>query len=316
MNQMNEHAHHHHHHHEHGHDHGHGHGHGHAHQTGERALLWGLVLTLGFAAVEAIGGWVSGSLALLSDAAHMLSDATALGLAALAARFARLPPSPRHSYGLVRAEVLSALFNGVFMLLVITGIVWQATLRLRDPEPVDGGLVIAVAAVGMLVNVLIIWILHRGEDNLNVRGAMIHVIGDLLGSVAALLAGLVIHFTGWTPIDPLLSFLICGLILFSCLRLLRDVVHVIMEGVPAHLELPVVGKAMAGVPGVREVHDLHIWTLSSGLNVLSAHVVIEDMRHWEAILEAMRRLLHDRYGLEHVTLQPEPAVRVSRIHPM
>ncbi|MDX9739976.1 MAG: cation diffusion facilitator family transporter [Gammaproteobacteria bacterium] len=298
----------HHHHHEHGHDH--------VSHASEHALLWGLILTLGFAAVEATGGWISGSLALLSDAAHMLSDATALGLAALAARFARLPPSPRHSYGLVRAEVLSALFNGVFMLLVIAGIVWHAVARLRDPTPVDGGLVIAIAAAGMLVNVLIIWVLHRGEQNLNVRGAMIHVIGDLLGSVAALIAGLVIHFTGWMPIDPLLSFLICALILFSCLRLLRDVVHVIMEGVPAHLELPTVGKAMAGVPGVREVHDLHIWTLSSGRNVLSAHVVIEDMRHWETILEAMRRLLHDRFGLEHVTLQPEPAVRANRIHPM
>lgn len=313
MNAMNGHGHHHHHHH---HEHEHGHGHGHGYHASERALLWGLILTLGFAAVEAIGGWVSGSLALLSDAAHMLSDATALGLAAFAARFARLPPSPRHSYGLVRAEVLAALFNGVFMLLVIAGIVWQAAARLRDPVPVESGLVIAIAVAGMLVNALIIWILHRGEQNLNVRGAMIHVIGDLLGSVAALLAGLTIHFTGWTPIDPLLSFLICGLILFSCLRLLRDVVHVIMEGVPEHLELPAVGKAMAGVPGVREVHDLHIWTLSSGRNVLSAHVVIEDMRHWETILDAMRRLLHDRYGLEHITLQPEPAVRVSRIHPM
>lgn len=297
--------------HEHHHHHHHGHGHG-----SERALLWGLSLTLGFAAVEAIGGWLAGSLALLSDAAHMLSDATALGLAALAARFARLPPSPRHSYGLVRAEVIAALFNGVFMLLVIAGIAWHALARLRDPTPVDSGLVIAIAAAGMLVNVAIIWLLHRGEQNLNVRGAMIHVIGDLLGSVAALVSGLVILYTGWMPIDPLLSFLICALVLFSCLRLLRDVLHVIMEGVPRHLELPEVGRAMARVDGVREIHDLHIWTVSSGLNVLSAHVVIDDMTRWEAILEAMRRLLHDRYGLEHVTLQPEPALRVNRIHPM
>lgn len=298
------------------HHHHHGHGHGHGRPGSERALLWGLSLTLGFAAVEAVGGWLAGSLALLSDAAHMLSDATALGLAALAARFARLPPSPRHSYGLVRAEVIAALFNGVFMLLVIAGIAWHALARLRDPTPVDSGLVIAIAAAGMLVNLAIIWLLHRGEQNLNVRGAMIHVIGDLLGSVAALASGLVILYTGWMPIDPLLSFLICALILFSCLRLLRDVLHVIMEGVPQHLELPEVGRAMARVDGVREIHDLHIWTVASGLNVLSAHVVIDDMSRWEGILEAMRRLLHERYGLEHVTLQPEPALRVNRIHPM
>ena len=303
-------------------DHGHSrshHAHAHAHHGGassERTLLWGLVITLAFAGVEAVGGWLAGSLALLSDAAHMLSDATALGLAALAAHFARRPPSPRHSYGLVRAEVIAALFNGVFILLVVFGISWHAFERLRDPQPVAGGLVIVIALAGMAINMVIIWLLHRGEQNLNVRGAMIHVLGDLLGSAAALISGVVIYGTGWTPIDPLLSFLICGLILYSSLRLLRDVVHVIMEGVPRHIELPEVGRAMARVGGVREVHDLHIWTVSSGMVVLSAHVVIDDMTRWEAILEELRRLLHDRYDLEHVTLQPEPLMRVSRLRPM
>lgn len=279
-------------------------------------LLWGLAITLGFGLVEAVGGWWAGSLALLSDAAHMLSDATALGLAALAARFARRPPSPRHSYGLLRAEVIAALFNGVFILLVVFGITWHAVDRLRDPQPVAGGLVILVAAAGMVVNLIVIWLLHRGEQNLNVRGAMLHVLGDLLGSAAALVSGLVIYGTGWMPIDPLLSFLICALILYSSLRLLRDVVHVIMEGVPQHLELSEVGRAMAGVPGVREVHDLHIWAVSSGMIVLSAHVVIEDMTRWESILGALRQLLHERYEVEHVTLQPEPLMRVNRLHPM
>lgn len=286
----------------------------HAHGS-ERTLLIGVLLTLGFSAVEAVGGWLAGSLALMSDAAHMLSDATALGLAALAARFARLPPSPRHSWGLVRAEVVAALVNGVFMLVVIGGIAWHALRRLREPAAVDSVTVIAIAALGMAVNLFIIWLLHRGEQTLNVRGAMIHVIGDLLGSVAALGAGVVILLTGWTPIDPLLSFLICALVLFSSMRLLRDVLHVIMEGVPRHLELPEVGRAMARVDGVREVHDLHIWTVASGLNVLSAHVVIEDMTRWEMILEALRDLLRERYGLEHVTLQPEPAMRTERLHP-
>jgi cobalt-zinc-cadmium efflux system protein len=281
--------------------------------TGERLLLWCVALTLALALIEAIGGWWAGSLALLSDAAHMLSDATALGLAALAAHIARLPPSPRHSYGLLRAEVLAALLNGVFMLIVIFGIAWHAIDRLRDPQPVAGGVVILIALAGLAVNVIVFWLLHRGEQTLNIRGALLHVIGDLLGSIAALAAGLVIWLTGWTPIDPLLSFLICALILVSSLRLLRDVVHVIMEGVPAHLDLTEIGREMAANRGVREVHDLHIWTVSSGMVVLSAHVVIDDLAHWETVLDDLRTLLRERYGIEHVTLQPEPATRTTRI---
>lgn len=289
-------------------------GHHHAHPpANEHLLLWCVGLTLGLALVEAIGGWWAGSLALLSDAAHMLSDATALGLAAFAAYITRKPPSPRHSYGLLRAEVLAALINGVFMLFVIFGIVWQAIDRLRDPQPVAGGTVILIALAGLTVNLVVFRLLHSGPRTLNIRGAMLHVIGDLLGSIAALCTGLVIWLTGWTPIDPLLSFLICALILVSSLRLLREVLHVIMEGVPAHIGLPEVGRDMAAVRGVREIHDLHIWTVSSGMIVLSAHVVIEDMAHWETILEDLRNLLRERYDLDHVTLQPEPATRTARI---
>ncbi len=281
--------------------------------AGGRLLLWCVGLTLSLAVVEAIGGWWAGSLALLSDAAHMLSDATALGLAALAAQVALRPPSARHSFGLVRAEVLAALINSVFMLAVIAGIVWHAIDRLRDPQPVAGGVVIAIALVGLAVNIVVFWLLHRGEQTLNIRGALLHVIGDLLGSIAALASGLVIWLTGWTPIDPLLSFLICALILVSSLRLLRDVVHVIMEGVPRHVDLPEVGRAMAARRGVREVHDLHIWMVSSELTVLSAHVVLDDLAHWEAILDDLRTLLREDYGIEHVTLQPEPATRTARL---
>lgn len=308
---MNQAAHHHHHHDHDGHHHHHAHGGG----AGERVLIYGLAITLAYALVEAIGGWWAGSLALMSDAAHMLSDATALALAALAAHFARRPPSARHSYGLLRAEVIAALFNGVFILLVVFGIGWHAIERLRNPQEVAGEAVIFIAIGGMIVNLLLVWLLHRGEQNLNVRAAMLHVIGDLLGSVAALASGVVIYTTGWTPIDPLLSFLICALILYSSLRLLREVLHVIMEGVPQHLELPEIGRSMAGVDGVREVHDLHIWAVSSGMIVLSAHVVIDDMTRWESILEALRGLLHERYGLEHVTLQPEPRMRVNLLPP-
>ena len=276
-------------------------------------MLWSLGLTLGFAALEAVAGWWSGSLALTGDAGHMLTDSTALGLAAFAAWLAARPPSPRHSYGLGRAEVLAALFNGLFMLAVVIAIVIAAVERVRDPQPVAGGVVMAVAAVGLGVNVGVIYLLSRGEQTLNTRGALLHVLGDLLGSVAALIAGAVVHFTGWTPIDPLLSVAICVLILISSLRLLREVLHVIMEGVPAHLDLAAVGRAMAGVAGVDSVHDLHIWTLSSGRVALSAHLVVERMDEWDGVLTAERTLLAERFGIDHATLQPEPAAQPVRL---
>jgi len=283
----------------------------HAHDGG-KTLVLALTLTLGFAAVEALGGWLSGSLALLGDAGHMLTDATALGIAALAAWVATRPPSARHSYGLVRAEVIAALLNGLFMLAVVIGIVVAAVERLQTPRPVVGGAVIGIAAIGLVVNVAVAFVLSRGKQTLNTRAALLHVMGDLLGSVAALLAGAVIYFTGWTPIDPLLSLFICALILYSSMRLLRDVFHVIMEGVPLHLDLEEVGQAMAEVDGVTSVHDLHIWTVASGLVALSAHVVVRDMAGWDGILAELRRLLHDRFRIEHVTLQPESATQVIR----
>ncbi|RMD80630.1 MAG: cation transporter [Gammaproteobacteria bacterium] len=296
----------------HGHLHGLGHGHAHGHGSGA-ALWWSFGLTLAFAGVEALAGWWAGSLALLGDAGHMVSDATALGLAALAAWVARRPPSLRHSYGLGRAEVVAALANSLFMVAVVVGIAGAALERLSRPQPVAGGTVALVAALGLGVNLLAAWLLERGEQSLNTRAALLHVLGDLLGSVAALAAGLVIHFTGWTPIDPLLSLLISALILFSALRLLREALHILMEGVPPHLDLREVGQAMAELPGVDSVHDLHIWTLASGTVMLSAHVVVPSMAGWEQTLEALRRLLRERYGIDHVTLQPEPPGQVVTV---
>ena len=249
------------------HDHQHGdpaHGHAYPHQAGHahpphhahdhsasRFLPLALVLTLGFAAVEAIAGWWSGSLALLGDAGHMLTDAASLGLAALAARIALRPASARHSYGLRRVEALAALANGLFMLVIVGGLVWHAVERLLEPRAVAGEAVILVALGGLVLNLAVAWLLTRGEGDLNTRGALLHVVGDLLGSVAALASGIVILYTGWMPIDPLLTMLICGLILYSTLALLRQVVHTLLEGVPDGLSLPEVGHAMAGVEGVR-----------------------------------------------------------------
>ena len=285
---------------------GHAHDHHHAHDhSASRFLPLALVLTLGFAAVEAMAGWWSGSLALLGDAGHMLTDAASLGLAALAARIALGPTSARHSYGLRRVEALAALANGLFMLVIVGGLVWHAVERLLEPRAVAGEAVILVALGGLVLNLAVAWLLTRGEGDLNTRGALLHVIGDLLGSVAALASGIVILYTGWMPIDPLLTMLICGLILYSTLSLLRQVVHTLLEGVPDGLSLPEVGRAMAGVDGVRSVHDLHIWSLDSHRTALSAHVVLADAARWPAVLEAERALLHGRFGIEHATLQPE-----------
>ena len=292
----------------------HDHQHSHSHQnTSGVSLRWALSLTLVFAAIEAVTGWWSGSLALLGDAGHMVSDAFALGLAALAAWIAQRPASARHSYGLGRADVVAAVINGLFMLVVVLGIVVEAVERLRDPQPVAGIVVIAVALMGMAVNIVVALMLSRGEQTLNTRAAMLHVLGDLLGSVAALFAGVIIFFTGWTPIDPILSLFICGLIVVSSLRLLREALHVIMEGVPAHIDLANVGEAMAKVDTcVTSVHDLHIWTLFSGTIALSAHLEVETLSGWDQLLQQERQMLRRRFGIEHVTLQPETGTHVLR----
>lgn len=282
------------------HDHAH-----HHHPHARNFLPAALIVTLLYAGVEAGAGWWAGSLALLSDAGHMLTDALALGLAAAAAWVARRPPTPRHSFGLERIEVLAALGNAGFMLAVIIGISWSAVERLMHPVPVQGMAVTVVAVIGLLLNIAVAWLLAHGEETLNSRAALLHVLGDLLGSVAALGSGIVIQATGWTPIDPLLSLFICALILFSTLRLARETVHTLLEGVPREVSLPEVGQHMARVAGVISVHDLHIWSLSSSRTALSAHVVLRHMDDWDGILPEMLDMLRQRFKIEHATLQPE-----------
>lgn len=293
------------------HDHKHSHAHAahenheHAHSSHNGTLLVALLLTLSFAGIEALAGWWSGSLALLSDAAHMLTDSSALGLAAAAAWLARRPPSLLHSYGLARAEVLAALFNSMLMLVLIGFIVDEAIGRIATPRDIAGGTVIGVGVIGLIINLIVAWILHRGEQTLNSRAALLHVLGDALGSVAAIAAGVVIVMTGWTPIDPLLSLFVAVLIGISALRLLREVMHVLMEGVPLHIRLDAVGHDLAALDGVLRVHDLHVWTLSSGTIALSAHLEINNLHDWPDILAAARKVMDTRHGIRHVTLQPE-----------
>lgn len=291
----------------------HPHDHGHHHHPTDvgRRLIVALLLTLGFAVVEAVAGFWSGSLALLGDAGHMVTDSASLALAAFAVWLARRPPSSRHSYGLGRVETLAALLNVVFMVLVVVGISLAAIDRFFQPASVDGETVTVVALIGLLVNIGVGWLLMHGEQTMNTRGALLHVLGDLLGSLAALISGAVIMLTGWTPIDPVLSLLICLLVLASTLRLLREVLRALLEGVPAHLSLERIGQALAAVPGVRSVHDLHVWTLSSNHVALSAHLVVASFAEWPEVLATARHvLLHE--GIAHVTLQPEAAVHPLR----
>lgn len=272
---------------------------------GSRILLIALAITLGYAVVEAAGGALFGSLALMSDAGHMLSDALALGLASFAAWLAARPAGKRHSYGFARAEVVAAFVNGLVLVLVVVLIAVEAVGRLLDPQPVAGLGVMLVAFIGLLVNLVVAFLIGRGAHDLNTRAALLHVVGDLIGSVAAITAGAVIYFTGWQPIDPLLSVVIALLILVSAIRLLRDTLHVLMEGVPAGMRMEEIVRALIQLEGVRAVHDLHVWTISSGQAALSAHVELDNLTRWPTLLESARRMLQSQFGVAHVTLQPE-----------
>ncbi len=273
--------------------------------SSRKALLGALCLTLGFAVVEFVFGLLAGSLALVADAGHMLADTSALGLAAFAAWMADRPASNRRTWGYGRAEVLAALINGAVMLVLVGLIAWRAVERFQDPREVSGGMVMVVALIGLLVNLLVFWILSRGERNLNVRGALLHVMGDLLGSVAALASGIAILATGWTPIDPILSLLICALILVAAVRLLLEGAHVVMEGVPQGLDIDEVQSTMTAVKGVDDIHDLHVWQVASDRVALSAHVVVADLADWPEMLAALNRTLLETWNIDHPTLQPE-----------
>jgi len=279
-------------------------------------VLWrAAAITLAFAALEALGGWWTGSLALVSDAGHMLTDGAALALGALAGWMARRPPSRLHSYGFGRAEVFAAVINASTMLVIAAVIAYEAYARLGQPREIQGGAAAAIALAGLALNLGIMKWLSPHKHDMNARAATLHVLGDTLGSVGALVSGIVIALTGWTPADPIAALFICVLIAVSSLRLLREAAHALMEGVPLKLSVDVVGMEIARQEGVLSVHDLHIWTLSGSRVALSAHVVVRDLAGWDRTLHALRQTLHENFGIEHVTLQPEssapPVARVA-----
>ncbi len=291
---------------EHSHDHAHNHKHNHSHGGG-KTLLFALIFTTGFAFVEVFAGLMANSLALLSDAGHMFTDSLSLAVGAFSAWLAKKPASRKHSFGLQRAEVLGALFNVIFMFLVIVYIGYEAIERMLDTPEVDGGTVLLIGGLGLLVNVIVAWVLMRGEQTMNVRGALLHVMGDLLGSVAAVAAGAIIYFGGPAIMDPILSLFVCLLILISAIRLLGMVTHVLMEGVPLSVDPQEVSHALSEIEGVRAIHDMHIWSLSSRSHAIAAHVDMDAMVQWQAVLPQMQEVLRERFGIEHSTLQPEDA---------
>jgi cobalt-zinc-cadmium efflux system protein len=273
------------------------------------ALRLAAIATAAFAVAEAAGGWWTGSLALLSDAGHMLTDGAALALGAAAAWMARRPPSERHSYGLGRAEVIAALINAATMLAIVAVLAYESVLRLRSPPPVDGAAAALIALLGLALNVWVMKRLAPHHHDMNARAARLHVLGDALGSIAALASSALIAVAGWLIVDPIASLVICVLIGGSALRLLRESLHALMEGVPHGLSVEAIGAEMARVEGVLSVHDLHVWTLSGSRAALSAHVMVKSLKHWDTTLHELQTRLREKFGIDHVTLQPETGTR-------
>jgi cobalt-zinc-cadmium efflux system protein len=281
---------------------------GYSHQSrssGSRPLAIAVALTAAYALVELVGGLWSGSLALLADAGHMATDSAALLFALAANIIARRPVSDRHSFGLARVEVVAAFVNALAMLVVVGWIYVEAIDRITSPVAVKGFEVFAIATVGLLVNVAAAWALSRDRDNVNTRAAFIHVLGDLLGSVAAIVAGVVIYFGGPVVADPLLSMFVAALILRSTIGVLRETTLVLLDSVPPGVDYRKVGTTLAQIPGIVSVHDLHVWSMVPGRGALSAHVLVDDIEHWPVILHQARHLMKRDFGIDHITLQPE-----------
>lgn len=264
-----------------------------------------LGLTAAFMVVEVVGGLMAGSLVLLADAGHMLTDSASLGLALFAAWIAQRPPTSQKTYGYLRYEIFAALVNGAALLAVAAWIVWEAMGRLAAPTAVHWPLLLGVATGGLLVNVVALRVLHGGHlDSLNVRGAYLHVLGDLLGSIGALAAGALIALPGWVAADPLISIGIALLILIGAWRLVRESVDVLLEATPGHIELTEVVHQIESIPGVDAVHDLHVWTVTSGVVAMSAHAVVPDPKTGQRVLETVQHRMA-AIGIHHVTVQIE-----------
>ncbi len=268
------------------------------------ALVWGL--TAGTFVAEVLGGWWSNSLALIADAFHMLTDLSALSLSLFAFWIARRPATARRTFGYYRVEILVALLNASLLTVTAGGITWRAWERLHAPVTIRASLMFGVATAGLVVNLVGIGLLRRyAAENLNLRTALLHIASDALGSVSALTASLAIWLKGWTWADAAVSLGLSGLILYSAVRVIREAVHILMEGTPRHIDLEELRRALLEVRGIQDVHDLHVWTVTSGVEAMSGHAVVEDLQRTHEILTEARRILQTRFHIQHVTLQIE-----------
>ncbi|MGK2935806.1 MAG: cation diffusion facilitator family transporter [Gemmatimonadaceae bacterium] len=279
-------------------------GHSHGNEDSSR-LRVALAITATLLIAEVIGGIVSNSIALLADAGHMLTDVAALSLSLFVAWFAHLPRTSHRTYGYLRWEILAALINGVTLLLLSAWIIWESFARFASPEPISGGLMLTVAVLGLLANIAAARVLHpSAESSLNVRGAYLHVLGDMLSSVGTVAAAIIIWATGWLPADPLASLFTTALIIRGAWNLVREAVDVLLESAPANCPPDAVRAQLEAIPGIESVHDLHIWTVSSGMVAMSAHAVVREPERQQHVLEH----IHDAmrlFGIEHVTVQLE-----------
>ncbi|MGM0864057.1 MAG: cation diffusion facilitator family transporter [Bacillota bacterium] len=283
-----------------------GHDHNHGHNQNKKALLISFLFIFTFMIVEVIGGIVTNSLALLSDAGHMLSDAAALGLSLAAFYIGEKASDKGKTYGYKRFEILAAFINGITLILVSLYIFWEAYHRFIDTPMVSPGMMV-IAIIGLVVNIIVAWILMRGdtEHNLNVRSAFLHVLGDMLGSVGAIAAGLLIYFFNWNLADPIASVMVAILIVISGWRVTKDSIHILMEGSPKGIDTEEVKNSMSAIPGVIEVHDLHVWCITSGFTALSCHVVVENEVNRDTILLRLSACLEQEFGIHHSTIQVE-----------
>ncbi|KRF03566.1 zinc transporter ZitB [Paenibacillus sp. Soil766] len=295
-------------HHGHHHDHHHGHGHHHGHSGNKQGLLIALGITAGIMVLELVGGLWTNSLALLSDSGHMLSDAGALALSLLALWFTAKPSSARLSFGFHRIEILAALFNAVTLFVIAGLIIWEAIERFLHPAAVASGSMMLIACIGLIANLLSAWSLMRKGDvhgNLNLRSAYLHILGDALGSVGAIIAGAVMLIFGWYAADPIISIIVSLLILKGAWGVLKSTLHILMEGTPSSISIVSVKQVLEGIEGVIDVHDLHVWTITSGIDAMSCHLLIKDDKDSQDILQQGITLIEKRFGITHATIQIE-----------
>ncbi|MCM3573425.1 MULTISPECIES: cation diffusion facilitator family transporter [Mesobacillus] len=291
----------------HNHSHGHSHSHGHGHTNNKKALFWAFLLIATFMVVEVVGGVITNSLALLSDAGHMLSDAAALGLSLFAMKLGERKATQSKTYGYKRFEIIAAALNGLTLIIISIYIFVEAYHRFTDPPQVQSMGMLAISVIGLIVNIIAAWILMSGDkdENLNVRSAFLHVLGDMLGSVGAITAALLIYFFDWGLADPIASVAVAILIIISGWRVTKESFHVLMEGTPEQIEVKEVKDEIMKIPEVKDVHDVHIWSITSGVLMLSGHIAVKGEGAHDRVLHKAQKLLHDRFGIDHSTLQVE-----------